>query len=104
MTFLDRACFNSNDPLPHIFIDSLSKELDKSFGGLKEVLATSRKFVAKVHDALNTTAAPSSSIDELNALLEELRQQPILLRVSAIASCLCPASIALPMLSLSLQA
>ncbi len=51
-------------------------------GPLKDVLAETRQYVARVHDALNTTApAGASAFEELKALLEELRQQPVQLRV-----------------------
>jgi len=61
--------------------DIPAKEMEKSLGGLKEVLAMSRQYVAKVHDALNTTAGQPSTLADIKALLEELQQQPIQLRV-----------------------
>ncbi|GAB5030494.1 lysine-specific demethylase 5d [Nannochloropsis oceanica] len=57
--------------------DIPAKEMEKSLGGLKEALATSRQYVAKVHDALNTTAGQPSTIADIKDLLEELQQQPI---------------------------
>eukprot|EP00624_Nannochloropsis_granulata_P004312 evm.model.NODE_31567_length_81678_cov_30.212677.6 len=57
--------------------------MEKSLGGLKEALATSRQYVAKVHDALNTTAGEPSTLADIKALLEELQQQPIQLREEA---------------------
>ena len=66
--------------------DTSTKEMDKYVTGLKDALAVSRQSVAKVHDALNTTYGQPSSLAELKELLEELQQQPILLRVR---TCLC---------------
>ena len=58
------------------------KDMEKYVSGLKEALASSRQSVAKVHDALNTTAGRPSPLQDLKDLLLELQQQPILLRVS----------------------
>ena len=58
------------------------KDMEKYASGLKEALASSRQFVAKVHDALNTTAGRPSPLQDLKDLFLELQQQPILLRVS----------------------
>lgn len=80
-------------PLVHVCVSNLpllptpdipAKEMEKSLGGLKEALATSRQYVAKVHDALNTTAGEPSTLADIKALLEELQQQPIQLRVRVI--------------------
>lgn len=62
--------------------EPLVKDMEKYASGLKEALASSRQFVAKVHDALNTTAGRPSPLQGLKDLLLELQQQPILLRVS----------------------
>ena len=72
-----------SSPLPPTS-DIPAKDMEKSLGGLKEVLATSRQYVAKVHDALNTTAGQPSTLADIKALLEELQQQPIQLRVRVI--------------------
>ena len=79
-TYLSPFPSHPRPPTP----DSPAKEMEKSLGGLKEVLATSRQYVAKVHDALNTTAGQPSTLADIKALLEELQQQPIQLRVRVI--------------------
>lgn len=56
--------------------------MERVAGQLKDALAETRQYAARVHDALNTTApAGACTCEELKTLLEEMRQLPVLLRV-----------------------
>jgi len=61
--------------------ESTNKGLDDTLEDLRERAAQARKYIAMVHDALNTTVGELSTLEQLQGLLTTIRSQPILLEV-----------------------